>query len=339
MTAAENDWFYYTFSPIKTDSLRAFDFYHLTANGSTVWSVTFRNLSGATLYSRGFNYDVTERGFQRAQLATPILLSKDSIYVIQCDMTTGFALGGDASRSLAIPISANASGTKYIALNDSLLKQFASASGQKYYTADSNAFNGAAGGPILPMMRLVFCGSSTFLPVELIDLSALRLNDGSVKLSFTTAKEENVSHFTLDRNTPYGYSEVTSLSPHNSLKETRYSFIDELAPKERTSYRLVESDLDGSEKVIGTCEAGATTSALPLISFSPNPISDILHISSAEPIEKLVLYDVAGRTLRSEERLYLLTFDMDLRGIPSGVYVVESVSGGITSRTKILVAR
>jgi hypothetical protein len=339
MTAAENDWFYYTFTPIKTDSLRAFDFYHLTANGTTIWSITFRNLSGAVIYSRAFNYDVLDRGFQRAQLQRPVLLSKDSVYVIQCDMTTGFALGGDASRSLVIPVSSVGSSTKYIALNDSLLKQFASASGQKYYTADSNAFNSAAGGPILPMMRLVFRGSSTFLPVELIRLSALRLNDGSVKLAFTTAKEENVSHFTLERNTLNGYSEVSTLSPHNSFKETYYSFIDELAPKERISYRLVESDLDGSEKVIGTCEAEAITSVSPLISFSPNPVSDILHISSAEPIEKLAFYDAAGRSLRSEEGLYLLSFDMDLRGIPSGVYVVESVSGGVTSRTKIVVAR
>lgn len=339
MTSSETA-FNYQFTPITTDSLRGIEFFHLTANGTTNWTVTIRDTGNAIVDQKNISYNVLERGFQRSTFATPVKLIRGMRYAVQCSLTQGFAIGGDASRGLVLLSKSlsTPSTSEYKPLYDSLLRKFSTAAGTKYYDTNRTVLNGAAGGPLLPMMRLVFAGSATYLPVELLSFRANRMADGDVTLNFETAKEENVSHFTVERLTDDNWQKLPSVAARNSSSGAKYLSIDDDAPSSRTLYRLWEQDLDGSLTMLGTAEASSIGSATTDISIYPSPASDILHIECAVSIREVSLSDISGRVVHSNNGLLLKDYDINVKGLTEGVYLLTTVDeAGNTSREKVLI--
>ncbi|MBK9255062.1 MAG: T9SS type A sorting domain-containing protein [Saprospiraceae bacterium] len=84
-----------------------------------------------------------------------------------------------------------------------------------------------------------------------------------------------------------------------------------------------------------------TTVALPVsttdwttdVKIYPNPVRDILHISTEEIWTKAEIYDISGRIVRS------LTLDgtsVDVSGLESGTYFIRLKNGGKISRVKFV---
>jgi hypothetical protein len=342
MTASEHSWFYYDFIPLANDSLRGFTFYHLAPSGLTNWTITIRNGSkaGNVLNTQSVSYTVQEPGFQTATLPTPFYVEKGKKYNIQCNMTQGFGLGGDASKGYTQPLSLafSTNPAKYTALYDSLLLLFEGSSTGNFY-AGGQVLNGASSGPLLPMLRLVFSGSATYLPVDIVSFRAQRTDNGNVLLEFTTAKEEHVDRFLIERLDNDEWTLVSTIPAQNSYSGFRYSAIDHTAAKNAVRYRLRNLDLDGAATVGAHCTAEAFETT-PRLDVSFDRLSNNLHIASGEAITTIGIIDAAGKEILSRQNLYLQTYDMNASALTAGVYwVTVEYENGTKEQKKFTVIR
>lgn len=325
---------------MATDSLRGFDFFHPISSGTTNWTVVIHDTNGHSLPSQSFTYNALQPGFWRGNIS-PVQMIKDSVYRIEFTMTSGTGLGGDASRSLVLKTAIEKGpSSRYTGLYSSLLKLFRDANGTQYLTKDSLAKNGAAGGPLLPMVRFVFTGSATFLPVELSHFDARRNSTGEVLLDFSTAKEENVSRYEIERETENGWAHVTNVAARNAHLGANYSTVDHNAPLTGTTYRLNEVDLDGSLTIVGYANVNPFDAANPLtVSIIENPASDRIRASIGgitEPAQ-IKVYDMLGKVMLSTTVSANGTLDLDASSLAAGKYTLDVISGASEARSSVVI--
>lgn len=338
VTADQN--FYYTFKPMVSDSLRGYEFYHLSSSGTTNWTTTIRNMQGNTLVTRSFSYNVLTPGWWR-QTFTPYYLNADSTYRIQFQMTQGSNLGGDASKGLVWVKTDNGTTKTYDALYPVETGNFRDNNDVPYFTS-SAAKNSSGGGPLLPMMRIVFKGSSTYLPVELISFEASRLSSGDVNLHFRTASEENLSSFEVEREVGDVWEQVGVVSGKNSSNGANYSLIDDDAPRFATHYRLWETDLDGSRKVIGTAAAaGMPGVETLLLTVYPNPASRVMYalVHGAGEGSTLTMYDITGSVVKRYNNIRDGRTELDITNIAEGTYYLELITQDGNVKAKVVVTK
>ncbi|HYM19883.1 MAG TPA: T9SS type A sorting domain-containing protein [Candidatus Kapabacteria bacterium] len=334
--------FYLDFTPIVSDSLRGLMFYHLDATGTTNWQMTIRGSGTQTVASRSFSYNVLDRGFIAVHF-NPIYLDQDSTYRIEFNMTQGYGLAGDGSRGLVWKQRIDQGPTiRYNGLYPTLLAKWRDQSGNPYLTVGGNARNGAGGGPILPMMRLIFKGSGTYLPVELTSFDARRTGNGQVMLAFKTAHEQDVQQFLVERESPGGWQTVATVTAENSKTGAGYSAVDEKAPFTRIQYRLSEVDLDGSHKIAGYANADPFSGPEDLsVSVIPNPTSERIHVvlmGLTEPTE-LKLYDLLGKEVLTSYAVTSGAVDLDASGLSTGKYTLQVVSNGTERRISVVIQK
>ncbi|MBS1904731.1 MAG: T9SS type A sorting domain-containing protein [Bacteroidetes bacterium] len=332
--------FYMDFTPLASDSLRAADFFMLDANGTTNWALTVRGSGNQVVGARTFSYNTLERGFMRGTFS-PIYLSRDSVYRIEFNMTSGTGLGGDAARGLVWKIRTGST-PYYSGLYPKLLAKFRDVNSNQYLVdSNSTARNASGGGPILPMVRLVFTGSSTYLPIELASFTARRTSTGQVLLDFATAKEQDVRQFELERETQNGWQNVATLAATNAALGSTYSALDATAPFSSQTYRLSEVDLDGSQKVAGYATASPFGSSSPMeLTVSPNPASNRLHVSLTGVTDRVELrvYDMLGKVVLASDGQGSST-DLDVSTLAAGTYTLQTLSGGEEHRATFVVQK
>jgi hypothetical protein len=93
------------------------------------------------------------------------------------------------------------------------------------------------------------CGS-IILPIELLSFSATDNNDGTIKLLWSTASEQNNDYFTIQRSYDgIHYNGMTEVKGNGTSKSIiQYSYYDTNPGNTRLYYRLTQTDFDG------TCE-------------------------------------------------------------------------------------
>ncbi|MEI8133669.1 MAG: T9SS type A sorting domain-containing protein [bacterium] len=342
MATADNS-FYYDFVPLANDSLRAIHFYHLTASGITNWTISILDTSIApprsqVVATKSFSYNVQAPGFIRGAFTTgPFYVSGGVNYRMQCIMTQGSGLGGDASKGLMWEKRHSFNNPLYDALYPSIVSSFRTSSNFDYLSANRNAANG---GPLLPMMRLEFQGRYTYLPVEIVHFGAARTDNGSVDLVFKTAKEESLDRFEIDRESVSGWVNVGTISAKNNRIGADYALIDEKAPSSRLTYRLMEVDLDGSTKLVGTTAVGSN--GLPEAfgaNVFPNPASQNIHVMlTGTDDASVTLYDALGKIVATRDHAGYST-DIDASSLSAGSYWLEARSGENVTRVKVAVTK
>ncbi|MEP7235947.1 MAG: T9SS type A sorting domain-containing protein, partial [Ignavibacteriota bacterium] len=340
MTAADNNWFYYDFVPLSMDSLRAVEIFNLGASGNTNWTINIRNANDSVLATRAFSYNATQTagGYLRSNII-PFLMTGGTKYRLQCIETQGSGVGGDASKGLMWLTRKSFNDPQYAALYPEVVSQFRTSTNADYLTAKRNA---SAGGPILPMIRLVFQGSSTYLPVELASFTAKRIDDGSVSLAFRTAKEESVAHFEIERESISGWKTAGTAEAKNNRLGADYSVLDAAAPSSKLTYRLLEVDLDGSKKQIGQVAVGAIggTEAFDVRVY-PNPSTQNIHVflSGASEEVSLTLFDALGKVVAARDHLSSEAIDLDATGLSAGSYWLQARCGEKYSRIKVALTK
>lgn len=340
MTLADNT-FYYDFVPLANDSLRGMDAFHVSQSGNTNWTINIMDTSNKVLATRAFSYNAVTPGapgFMRGTFI-PYYMTGGTIYRLQCIMTQGRDLGGDASKSLMWETTHSFNSPGYAALHPDIVSSFRNTNNNDYLSAKKNA---SAGGPLLPMVRLVFQGSSTFLPVEIASFKAKRTDIGAVNVDFRTAKEESVDHFDIDRESASGWINAGSIGAKNDRLGADYSMLDNQAPVTNLTYRLVEVDLDGSRRQVGTTTVGPFGSSEVFnVKVFPNPTTQNIHVmigGIADDVS-LVLFDALGKMVASRDHVSANTADLDASSLAAGFYWLEARSGDINSRTKVVVTK
>ena len=185
-------------------------------------------------------------------------------------------------------------------------------------------------------------------PVELASFTAAR-NGNRVCLNWSTSTETNNKGFRIQRSKDnkawaalgfvYGSGSSTNVNS--------YSYTDEHPLTEKSFYRLVQEDYDGSIKIYPSIETVASTiSSFSLEQNYPNPFNPSTVISYTIPEKnKVVLkvFDVIGNEIttlvNSEMEAGTHTVQLNAKNLPSGIYIYKIQAGNYSQSRKMMLLK
>jgi hypothetical protein len=167
------------------------------------------------------------------------------------------------------------------------------------------------------------------LPVELTSFSA-SCEEDIVTLSWSTASEQNSSHFDVEKsNDGSAWRVIGSISAAgNSTQDINYSFVDSEKSNDQNYYRLNQVDIDGKNKLYDPIFVDCEGNASQLITY-PNPSKDGFNIviSDSKLVGEsiLIIRDAMGKvvlrkSISIEEGTNL--FPIAANEIENGVYFI-----------------
>ncbi|MEO6188789.1 MAG: T9SS type A sorting domain-containing protein [Ginsengibacter sp.] len=186
----------------------------------------------------------------------------------------------------------------------------------------------------------------SILPVKLISFNA-SLKDANVDLKWSTANQENLSHFTVQRSTDgRNFNDVGMiLSIANSSQTLNYTMKDDIASvnSNMVYYRLCTVDIDGrteySDVRIIRLEK-QTTRNIAVVTY-PNPVtSELLVTIPTEWQNKKVSYElinVKGQlSMKSVNNTSSQTQSLNVSNITSGMYIMKVTCDRQSAQQKII---
>lgn len=194
----------------------------------------------------------------------------------------------------------------------------------------------------MPLDLNDFIDNGAPLPIELKSFTVDNHNN-IVKLDWITAKEENFSHFELERAIYSNGFEVIGIleGKGNSLSDISYSFIDDSAPVGLLKYRLKAVDIDESFEYSDVIEI--KNSFKNNIAIYPNPTTSLSQLRLVFPedfkekITNIKLYNMKGESLLEAHNIDLkdeVIFDQDVK---SGLYLLRIQHNGIEENLRLLI--
>jgi len=191
------------------------------------------------------------------------------------------------------------------------------------------------------------------VPVELTSFTAA-VDENNVTLSWQTATETNNSGFRVERlkesksensegweNLGFVVGNGTTTEEHN------YSFVDKNVSAGKYSYRLKQSDLDGTTEYSSEVEAEITApTKFTLKQNYPNPFNPSTTIEYSIPQSgnvKLKIYNSIGEEITTlvnnyeEAGNYKIIFDAS--SLSSGIYFYKLETGHFTSVKKMILLK
>ena len=189
--------------------------------------------------------------------------------------------------------------------------------------------------------------SATSLPVKLVSFNAMLGTNNKVNLSWTTASEENVSHFVIEKSTDgQTFSDAGIVfATGNSTEEMDYVFADNLGSTlaKVVYYRLRSMDLDGKSqtsetRIIRLSKASGT--GISILAY-PNPaVSDLRVTIPATWQNRKVTYEVyslnGSLAAKKENSNSSQTETLNISKAAPGVYMVRVTCEGETAQQKIV---
>lgn len=186
-------------------------------------------------------------------------------------------------------------------------------------------------------------------PVELISFQYIP-NDNGVMLNWSTASETNNQFFSLYRN--YNGSSFEKVAvvqgAGNKATKSSYSYSDGIAKTGQYTYRLYQTDFDGSTVLISEIkvELSNQPSLFALEQNYPNPFNPETRISynlaNADNV-KLVILNVLGQQVsilvneKQDAGAHQIIFNAS--GLASGIYYYKIESGSFSSVKKMIVLK
>jgi len=196
-----------------------------------------------------------------------------------------------------------------------------------------------------PYLNVVY---SYVIPVELISFSAVP-NGADLELNWTTATEINNQGFDVERMSVGGVFEKVGYVPGfgTTTEPKSYSFIDSKIGSGNYSYRLKQTDFDGSFSFSNTIEVEiAAPSSFALEQNYPNPFNPITTIRFSIPVETEVhlnVYNTLGQEVaeiingRLKEGYHEVEFDAG--SLTSGIYFYRLEADKFVDVKKMIIIR
>jgi hypothetical protein len=173
-------------------------------------------------------------------------------------------------------------------------------------------------------------GNGSPLPVELSSFSA-SCDEDAVTLSWSTASEQNSSHFDVEKSTDGENWRVigTVLAAGNSTQEINYSFIDSEKSIDQNYYRLNQVDIDGKNEYFGPITVACEEDAK--INTYPNPSKGEFNlVMHSKTNEKVTLKISDGNSRVISTKVLDLQNGINLfpirENLSSGVYHIQLIS-------------
>jgi hypothetical protein len=175
------------------------------------------------------------------------------------------------------------------------------------------------------------------LPVTLHNFTATAV-DGSVRIEFITTAEVANDFFLLERQ-GHGenWVEVKRFKGSNfESGYTEYNFIDRPATTNTYFYRLSQTDIDGTTRILGLRSVNLTSGKQSEISIYPNPASQVVHVElPSSNIQYVDLVTLSGQLLKSSS---VGQNFVELHGVSAGLYILKITEGsGVIHTRKVVI--
>lgn len=176
------------------------------------------------------------------------------------------------------------------------------------------------------MDSLLICKTTgcPVLPVQLLDFEGEN-RSGENRLFWTTLSEINNDYFTVERSTDaLEFEAIGQLKgAGNSATQLDYEFIDKNPPSGIVYYRLRQTDFDQAysfSKMITL----TNTKEINLTLY-PNPVEDIIVVTSNNSINTVSVYSIVGKQLLSLQPDNGFNFKLNLNQLSAGTYFISVV--------------
>ncbi len=168
--------------------------------------------------------------------------------------------------------------------------------------------------------------SSTPLPVRLASFQGQAAAEQLVNLTWTTASEINVNRFEIQRGkSPSAFESIGTLDSKGSEETySKYYYSDKPNWSGQAYYRLKIIDNDATysySRIIST-----EINNRHKLSISPNPVSEILHITTERNLGEIVIYNMQGVKFL-EGNYDQNNIELNIKSFPKGLYILKSKNG------------
>jgi|GEM_PF-6555099 len=183
-----------------------------------------------------------------------------------------------------------------------------------------------------------FIGFDEALPVTLVSFNAVKSGQ-SVRLSWTTASEQNNKGFGVERSSDGQHFEaldfIASQAPSGTSGQSHtYTYTDVRPASGMNYYRLRQTGIDGQSRYSATVSVRFAGNAA--ISVYPNPASNTITLSGLQGNEEIRLYSDAGRLVLRQKAASAVQ-EVDISNLSRGVYqLVVTDTRGMKTILKVL---
>jgi len=174
------------------------------------------------------------------------------------------------------------------------------------------------------------------LPVNLVSFDAIKQNNKAL-LQWVTANEINANMYTVERSADgINYLSIGNVTAYNNTGTNNYNLTDMQPLKGLNYYRLKMIDRDGSFRYSPVRKLNFNNASGD-ITIYPNPVVDSrIFISSSGNANTAVLYDAAGKTIRTF-KLQGQSNTLNLTGIARGIYQLKIFTENAVHAEKIVI--
>lgn len=174
------------------------------------------------------------------------------------------------------------------------------------------------------------------LPVNLVSFEAIKQTK-KVLLQWTTDNELNADRYIVERSGDgITYTSIGTVPAYNNSNRNNYSLTDAQPLSGQNFYRLKMTDIDGSYRY-SPIRTVNFTNAGDDFNIYPNPVSgDKVYISSTGNMTSAVIFDAAGRQVRSFT-LKGRSITLDVSGIAKGSYQLKIFTESAAHTEKIII--
>ncbi|GAA5039714.1 hypothetical protein GCM10011506_39270 [Marivirga lumbricoides] len=179
------------------------------------------------------------------------------------------------------------------------------------------------------------------LPIELISFMA-KSSDNIIQLNWITAKEENFSHFELERSVDQQKFEIIGIiqGQGESFSDVHYDFEDSDAPYGKIFYKLKAVDIDDTFEYSPVISVENNFKGK--ISIYPNPVKQPSHVKLMVPglftenISHMALFDMEGSLLK-EFINFNPADELTIDEIKAGIYLLKVDHNGLEENIRLII--
>ena len=178
------------------------------------------------------------------------------------------------------------------------------------------------------------------LPIESLEFTATPKNEG-VHLQWSADRSNEISHFTLSHSADgLNYTTLQERNPADGLSQWQYVDVTH-RPDGRHYYQLEAYDWNGNQMDSRTTSVLFSNEGELVVSIFPNPATDEINLTFAEQgQDRMVkLIRMNGSVVMDQRVSSSGTSKLDIRGLSTGLYILEITANDQTFRPRILVQK
>jgi len=187
-----------------------------------------------------------------------------------------------------------------------------------------------------PNMRFGFGGGGGSLPIELLSFGVESNDANEVVVEWSTASQQINDYFTIQRSIDgYEWADVTKITGCGSCNtQIDYSYLDRNPHIGLSYYRLIQTDYDGNFEIFTPKSVTVASDRTIGLNIYPNPAIDQIQLELVYPDphhhnsnHDVRIYNSNGTEIYKKFFIGELSdFDIDIRKLKSGYYVVRTKS-------------